>query len=596
MRGGTLKIHTENILPIIKKWLYSDKDIFVRELVSNASDALTKMKIIGSSDALYKIDLLLDKENRTLKISDTGIGMTAEEVEKYIAQVAFSGAEEFLGKYTSQNEKEQIIGHFGLGFYSAYMVAEKVEIETLSHVENSEPVFWSCDGSVNYILGRGKREERGTTITLYIDKDNDEFLEETRLLQILQRYCGFLPFPITLNGKRINEHEPLFVKSASQCTDEDYLNFYRDLYPYQPDPIFWIHLSVDYPFHLKGILYFPKIDKKIDWTQSNIKLFCNRVFVSDNCKDLLPEYLTCLRGALDSPDIPLNVSRSYLQMDRTVRQLSTHVSKKIADRLSALYQTEKDKFFASWEEIEMIVKLGILQDEKFYEKAKDFLSWKTIEGKWMTLEEYKTLHGEKVFYTTEGHNSQCLDLYRAKNIEVLVVNNHIDNALMSFLEDKERPLKFQRIDGAIDNTLLDPTREKTLLDAEGKTEASQIADYIRKTLSSDQIQVEAKSLASDTLPGLIVRDEELRRLRDYMALTGQSLPPNIAGKHTFVVNTNSKLVAAIYMLRDKDPTLAKEMTEHLYELSLLSHKDLSGDSLPKFLARSSSILEKLLLS
>ncbi|MES2344841.1 MAG: molecular chaperone HtpG [Chlamydiota bacterium] len=593
MKGGTLKIHTENILPIIKKWLYSDKDIFVRELVSNASDALSKIKMIGG-DGPFQIDLTLNKENRTLTIQDTGIGMTAEEVEKYIAQVAFSGAEEFLGKYTNQNENEQIIGHFGLGFYSAYMVAEKVEIDTLSHLENSEPVFWGCDGSINYILGRGKQETRGTSITLFIDKDNEEYLEEDRLSQILQRYCAFLPFPIKLNGKLINEKEPLFVKSASQCSDEEYIKFYRELYPLEPDPIFWIHLSVDYPFHLKGILYFPKIQKKLDWTHNNIKLFCNRVFVSDNCKDLLPEYLTCLRGTLDSPDIPLNVSRSYLQMDRTVRQLSTHISKKIADRLLALYQTEKNKFFASWEEIEMVIKLGLLQDEKFYERSKEFLSWKTTQGEWTTLEEYRAQHGNKVFYTTEGHNTQCLELYKAQGIEVLIANSHIDNALMNYLEDKERPLKFQRVDGAIENTLLDPKREKTLLDAEGKTEAAQIADFIRRALSSDKVQVEAKSLASDTVPALIVRDEELRRLRDYMTLTGQPLPPNIADKHTFVVNTNSKLIALIYKLREKDSALAQEMAEHVYDLSLLSHKELSADALPKFVERAGTLIERLL--
>lgn len=593
MKNGTLKIHTENILPIIKKWLYSEKDIFVRELVSNASDALTKMKLLGGSGS-YKIDLTLDKEARTLAISDTGIGMTGDEIEKYIAQVAFSGAEEFLDKYTNKTEKDQIIGHFGLGFYSAYMVAEKVEIDSLSYQEGSTPVFWTCDGSVNYEMGQGKRDTRGTTVTLYIDKENDEFLDEERLSQILKRYCGFLPFPITLNGKQINEKEPLYAKPQNQCTDEEYLDFYRDLYPYDPDPIFWIHLNVDYPFNLKGILYFPKIEKRLDWTQSNIKLFCNRVFVSDNCKDLLPEYLTCLRGALDSPDIPLNVSRSYLQMDRTVRQLGAHISKKIADRLATLYSTEKEKFLASWEEIEMVIKLGVLQDDKFYERAKEFLGWKTTDGKWTTIEEYQAAHGNKVFYTNEGLNQQCLELYRAKGIEVLVTNGHIDNALMSFIENKVEDLKFQRVDGALDSTILDESREKTLLDAEGKTEASQIANFIRSSLSSDKVEVQAKSLASDTLPAFILREEELRRFRDYMAMTGQPLPPTIADKHTFVVNTNSKLVSGIYKLKEENEPLAEEMAKHLYELSLLSHKELVGDALNTFVTRTSSLFEKLL--
>lgn len=593
MKNGTLKIHTENILPIIKKWLYTDKDIFVRELVSNASDALTKVKILGS-EGEYRIDLTVDKEKRTLEISDTGIGMTAEEVEKYIAQVAFSGAEEFIGKYAKESEQEAIIGHFGLGFYSAYIVAKKVEIDTLSHETGSQPVFWSCDGSVDYTLGTGQRKERGTTITLFIDNESEEFLEEERLEAILKRYCAFLPFPITLNGKRINEKDPLWVQPASQCTDQDYLHFYRELYPLEPDPIFWISLSIDYPFHLKGVLYFPKIERRIDWTQSSIKLFCNRVFVSDHCKDLLPDYLACLRGALDSPDIPLNVSRSTLQMDRTVRQLSTHISKKIADRLASLYLNEREKFISVFEEIEMVIKLGILQDEKFYERAKEFLIWKNLEGSWITLEEYQAVHGEKVFYTTEGPETHCLQLYREKGIQVLYANQHIDSALMNYLEEKMAPLKFQRIDGAIDAAILDSAREKTLLDVNGKTEAAKIASFIRSALPNERVEVEAKSLASDSLPALIVLDEGLRRMRDYLALSGQPLPPSIAGKHTFVVNTNSKLVNAIHAMQENNPELAKEMAHHLYELSLLSHKELPAESLSAFIARSSSLLEKLL--
>ncbi|MBS0649908.1 MAG: molecular chaperone HtpG, partial [Verrucomicrobia bacterium] len=370
MAQGTLKIHTENILPIIKKWLYSDKDIFVRELVSNACDAMQKCKVlrehnqIEALDDEFRIDIVIDKEKRTLTISDTGIGMTADEVEKYIAQIAFSGAEEFLGKYKTQNEKDQIIGHFGLGFYSAYMVAEKVTIDTLSYQNNSTPVFWSCDGSSEYQIDAGARSKRGTDIILHIDKDNEEFLEEAKIRSILQQYCAFLPFPIHLNGTHLNSKQPLWIKPANECTEQEYLDFYHALYPMDPDPIFWIHLNVDYPFNLKGILYFPKITRRFDWNHSLIKLFCNRVFVSDNCKDLIPDYLMVLRGAIDSPDIPLNVSRSYLQMDRTVRQLSSHIAKKVTDRLSSLYTTDRAKFLEAWPDIEMIIKLGILQDEK----------------------------------------------------------------------------------------------------------------------------------------------------------------------------------------------------------------------------------------
>src|SRR5581483_4699696 len=390
MTTGTLRIHTENILPIIKKWLYSDKDIFIRELVSNACDAIQKCRILRdhgectTADEDFQIYIRIDKSMRTLTFSDNGIGMTAEEVEKYIAQIAFSGAEEFVGKYSTQNEKDQIIGHFGLGFYSSYMVAEKVEIDTLSYREGAAPARWICDGSTSYTIEKGSKETRGTQITLFIDKENDEFLEESRVRQILQQYCAFLPFPIHLNDSLINKKQPLWLKNASECTENEYLDFYRALYALEPDPIFWIHLNVDYPFNLKGILYFPKISRRFDWGQNSIKLFCNRVFVSDSCKDLIPDYLMVLRGAIDSPDIPLNVSRSTLQMDRTVRQLSQHISKKVSDRLSTLYSSDRDQFLSFWPDIEMIIKLGVLQDDKFYERSKDFLIWKNLEGAWTT--------------------------------------------------------------------------------------------------------------------------------------------------------------------------------------------------------------------
>lgn len=607
MAEGKLKIHTENILPIIKKWLYSDKDIFVRELVSNACDAIQKVRILRDKkeaeaiDTEFRIDVKCDKSKRTLTFTDTGIGMDAEEVEKYIAVLAFSGAEEFLSKYKSQDENEQIIGHFGLGFYSAYMVSSKVEIDTLSYKPGSKAVFWSCDGSSSYTIDEGKRETRGTEVTLHVDKESDEFLEEARLKTILQQYCAFLPFPIFLNGEQINKKEPLWLKNATDCTEKEYLDFYKQLYPFDPDPIFWVHLSVDYPFHLKGILYFPKLSKRFDWKESSIKLFCNRVFVSDSCKDLIPEYLMVLRGAIDSPDIPLNVSRSYLQMDRTVRQLSTHISKKVSDRLLALYQGEREKFLEAWPDIELIIKLGALQDEKFYERVKPFLIWKNNKGEWTTAEEYLERHKEtykdKIFYTAEEKvPSQFLELYTNKGIELLYSGSPVDSALMNHLEGKLTPAKFQRIDGALDSAILDQEREKTLLDKEGKTEAAQIADFFRSKLGKERVEVEAKSLASNNLPAFIILDEELRRMRDYMALSGQTFPPSLTDKKTFVLNTNSKLISSIYGLKDKDPALAQEMVSHLYDLSLLSQKELEATALADFVSRSSRVLEKLMKS
>ncbi len=605
MAKGKLKIHTENILPIIKKWLYSDKDIFLRELVSNACDAMSKLKILRDAgeatftDSELRIDITLDPEAKTLTIADGGIGMSAKEVENYIAQLAFSGAEEFLGKYKSQNEEDQIIGHFGLGFYSAYMVASHVDIDTLSYRSDTPAAAWSCDGSTDYTLEEGKRAIRGTTITLHIAEDSEEFLEESRIKQILQQYCAFLPFPIHLNGNHINKQEPLWVKPASACTDQEYLEFYRSLYPFEPDPVFWVHINVDYPFHVKGILYFPKLQKRFEWDKNTIKLFCNRVFVSDNCKDLIPDYLMILRGAIDSPDIPLNVSRSYLQMDRTVRQLASHVSKKVADRLANLYLNEREKFLQCWSDIEMIVKLGILQDEKFYERAKDFLVWKNLKNEWTTLEEYlarnKEAYKEKIFYTTEEKFSGPLvDLYRERNIEILQANSHVDAALMSYLERKLSPVAFQRIDGKLDDAILDASREKTLLDASGKTESVHIADFFRSRLSAQpSLEVEAKSLASDSLPAFLVVDEESRRLRDYMAISGQALAGSFPQKKTFVLNTNNRLIHAIYGLKDKNPELAADMSTHLYELSLLAQKELDPSTLSDFVQRSARVLEKL---
>jgi molecular chaperone HtpG len=601
MTAGTLKIHTENILPIIKKWLYSDKDIFVRELVSNSCDAIQKCRVLrehgelATPDDEFRIDIQIDKTATTLTFTDNGIGMTAEEVEKYIAQVAFSGAEEFIGKYSSQNEKDQIIGHFGLGFYSAYMVAEKVAIDTLSYRPGSEAALWACDGSSSYVMDTGTRTSRGTQITLFIGKENEEFLEESRLRSILQHYCAFLPFPIFLNGSQINKKEPLWLKNASDCTESEYLEFYHSLYPMEPDPIFWIHLNVDYPFHLKAILYFPKVTRRFDWSQNTIKLFCNRVFVSDHCKDLIPDYLMILRGAIDSPDIPLNVSRSTLQMDRTVRQLSQHISKKVSDRLSSLYTMEREKFLKAWPDIEMIIKLGMLQDEKFYERSNDFLIWKNGDGVWTTIAEYlERSKVRKVFYGTEDQmQGHLLELYKQKGIEILAASSLVDTPLINLLEDKMDGVKFQRIDGAIDETILDASREKTLLDADGRTESFKIADFIHSKLD---VPVEAKSLGLDSVPAFLVVDEEMRRLRESMALAQQTLPPTFATKRTFVVNTNNKLVQSIYHLKDKDPALAGEMVRHLYELSLLSQRELDPSALPQFVARSSQILEKMINS
>lgn len=607
MTKKTLEIHTENVLPIIKKWLYSDKDIFVRELVSNACDAIYKTKILrdrGEVQALdedFRIDVQVNKEERTIKISDTGIGMDADEVQRYIAQIAFSGAEDFLSKYTSNNEKEQVIGHFGLGFYSSYMVADTVDIDTLSYKPGAQPVFWSCDGSNEYEIHTGKRTTRGTDITLHIGKDSDEYLVETKINQILHHYCNFLPYPIYLNGERINAKEPLWVKSPSECTQDDYLEFYRYLYPMEEDPLFWVHLNVDYPFHLKGILYFPKVRRNFDINKHSVKLFCNRVFVSDNCKDVLPNYLMPLRGVIDSPDIPLNVSRSYLQMDKTVRQLAGHISKKVSDSLTTLYRNDRDRFIECWEDVSIVLKIGVLEDEKFYDRIKDVLIWKTLDGQWTTIAEYlernKEKTKEKILYTKdEEHASHFSDMYRRKNIEVICAGHPVDNYLIHSLEAKLAPVKFQRIDSSIEESLLDTEREKTEVDAAGKTEAAHLVEFVRAKLGDDKVEVEAKSLAVDSLPGVIVIDENQRRMREYFLSMDQSKSPSMmAGliKQTFVVNTNNSLMKAIQKIDQVNPELAGDMVQEVYQLALLSQREMEPGSINEFITRTNRVLEKL---
>lgn len=603
MTTGTLKIHSENLMPIIKKWLYSDRDIFIRELISNACDAIQKVKILREregyecSDDEFRIDLKIDKENKTLTFTDTGIGMDQEEVEKYISQLAFSGAEDFIKKYETKDETESIIGHFGLGFYSAFMVSSKVDIQTLSYKEGAESVFWTSDGSTEYQIDKGSRKERGTDVILYVDDENEEFLEEARIREILNRYSLYLPTPIYLNNKKINDTEPLWLKAPSECKDEDYLAFYRHLYPMEPEPLFWIHLNVDYPFHLQGILYFPKLKKNFDLKKNSIRLFCNRVFVTDQCQDLIPEYLTMLQGCIDSPDIPLNVSRSSLQMDRTVRQLAKHISKKVSDRLSSLYQSNKEKFVKCWEDIELIVKLGLVQDEKFYERIKSCLIWKNLSDEWTTIEEYQernALGKEKIFYQSdEHHQTPFSKLYQEKGIEVLVSTCPVDSHVMGFLEGKLAPAKFVRIDGEISDAILDPSKENTLLDADGKTAASKMAELFKTLLNLEHVEVKPKSLASSSVPAFLVIEEGARRMREYMRLSQMDISMMGETPYEFVVNTNHPLIQSIERIHQKDAGLAKEMLLEIFDVAKLNQRELDQKDLAAFTERTSQILEKL---
>lgn len=595
MTQGKLKIHTDNLLPIIKKWLYSEKDIFVRELVSNSCDAISKLKTLSIEEKFdfdsskMRIDVTIDKEAKTLTFADTGLGMNSDEVEKYIAQLAFSGAEEFAKKYKSDSEKDQMIGHFGLGFYSSYMVSKNVQIKTLSYREGSEGVLWECDGSTDYTIEKSDKTTVGTEITLFVDDENSEFLDETKLRTILSKYCSFLPYPVYLNESQINEDEPLWMKPASECTDEEYIAFYKKLYPFEPDPVFWVHINVDVPFSVKGILYFPKITNRFDWTKNKMQLFCNRVFVSEDCKELIPEFLTSMRGALDSPDIPLNVSRSYLQMDGTVRKLGAHISKKIADRLGSLYRSEKEKFTSIWKDVEMIIKLGVLQDDKFYDRSKNYLVWENTDGEWTTAEEYLERNGDKtentVFYTTEGkHQSHVLDLYTEKGIEVVIANGHMDAGVMNQLESKIDKCSFKRIDGGAHDLVTDDEEKD-----EGLVKT--LIDFFKGKLSHENVDIEAKPLSNTSCPAMIVMDEQMRRMRDYMMLSGQELPAAMGGKKTLVLNTKNKLINSISAMEDEK--LAKEMVDHIYDLSLLSQKEMRPEQMAQFVARSGKVLEKL---
>ncbi|MFQ5729948.1 MAG: molecular chaperone HtpG, partial [Waddliaceae bacterium] len=445
------------------------------------------------------------------------------------------------------------------------------------------------------------RKTRGTEITLHIEKGSEEFLEEFRLKQVLEHYCAFLSYPVYLGDNQINTHKPLWIKNPSECTDQDYLEFYRYLYPMQEDPLFWMHLNVDYPFHLKGILYFPKLQREFDINKNTVRLYCNRVFVSDNCKDVIPNYLMVLQGVIDSPDIPLNVSRSSLQMDRTVRQLSGHISKKVSDSLTSLYRSGRERYYRCWEDVSPIVKLGVMEDEKFYERVKDLLIWKIVDGEWATVEDYLERNKEKtkdrVLYTKdEKQLPHFLEIYKQKNIEVICAPNPIDFYLMQFLEAKIAPAKFKRIDSEIDENVLDKDRQKSVLDADGKTEATKLADFVRAKLADENIEVEAKSLASDSVPGFVVIDEHQRRMRDYMmSLSAKEAPQHLAEltKKTFVVNTNNPLMSVVHALDKTDPELTKELIKEVYDLSLLSQREMDPKGLNDFINRSNSVLEKL---
>lgn len=609
MAKGNISVNSENLFPIIKKWLYSDKDIFLRELVSNACDAITKLKKLVSmgeanvSESDYKVNVLCDKENKKLVISDNGIGMTAEEVDKYINQIAFSGAAEFLSKYKDKtDEGGQIIGHFGLGFYSAFMVAEKVEIDTLSFADGAKAVKWSCDGSMEYELSDSDRTERGTTITLHIAEDSVEFLEEFTVRSVLNKYCSFLPVEIYFDTadkadsndeeksetKPINDTTPLWTKNPKDCTDEEYKEFYTKVFADFNPPLFWIHLNVDYPFNLKGILYFPKLTHELNGAEGQIKLFNNQVFVADNVKEVIPEFLMLLKGVVDCPDLPLNVSRSFLQNDGYVKKISAHITKKIADKLTELYKKERDNYNTYWDDINIFIKYGCMRDEKFYDKVKDILIYKDTDGNYVTLSEHlEGKENKEVYYVSdEKQQAQYINMFKEQGQNALILPSMMDNHFISFLEMKENEVKFKRIDSALSDSLTNDEDKDEEKD-------SKIIELFKGSLGKEDLKIEVQSLKKEDVPAVILLSEQSRRMQEMYRAYGQGmgdLGSMFKDEFTLVLNRSNSLVNRI---TDIDANDAKMICEHIYDLAMISHQPLSGEEMTKFIERSNVILNKL---
>lgn len=625
MAKGNISVDSENLFPIIKKWLYSDKDIFLRELVSNGCDAVTKLKKLASigeaqidENEKFKVTVSIFKDTKKLVISDNGIGMTAEEIDKYINQIAFSGASDFLSKYKEEDDKgSQIIGHFGLGFYSAFMVADSVEIDSLSYQDGAKAAKWTCDGSMEFDLTDGDRTERGTTITLNIAEDSEEFLEESTIRQILHKYCAFLPIEIYVEvpedkhedhcdcghdhdheheddtpsePKPINNTTPLWMKKPSECTDEEYKEFYRNVFMDFNEPLFWIHLNVDYPFNLKGILYFPKINHEFAGQEGQIKLYNNQVFVADNVKEVIPEFLMLLKGVIDCPDLPLNVSRSFLQNDGYVKKISSHITKKVADKLTSIYNNERENYEKYWDYINIFIKYGCLRDEKFYEKVKDVIIYKDIDGKYLTLDEYLDGKEEKdVYYVSDPQTqSQYINMFKNQGLNAVVLPSMMDTHFISLVEMKQTGVKFKRIDSAI-NDISDNTEK----DDSTKEQEEKLIEKFKNEINDHTLKIEVQSLKGDSIPAVILLGEQSRRMQEMYKAYGQQMAGMADMFHdefTLVLNSNNSLIKKIDTLNDEDANL---VIDHVYDLAKISHSPLPAEQMTKFIERSNKLLEKL---
>ena len=611
---GSISIHAENIFPIIKKWLYSDKDIFIRELISNGCDAVNKYKKLislgeakGNTDENYKIKVSIDKENSALIFEDNGIGMTAEEVEKYINQVAFSGAEDFFNTYKDKmNEENDIIGHFGLGFYSSFMVSKKVQIDTLSYKENATPVRWVSEDGLEFELTQSdNRETRGTTITLFLADDSKEFLEEYTVRNIIDKYCSFLPVDIYLETIKteetkedevvdttpINDTNPLWLKAPKDCTDEEYKEFYRKVFKTFDEPLFWIHLNVDYPFNLKGILYFPKLKNEFELIEGKVKLYNNQVFVADNIKEVIPEFLLLLKGVIDCPDLPLNVSRSFLQNDRDVSKISKHIVKKVADKLKSLYKNERENYEKFWDDIQVFIKFGCLKDESFYDKVKDSILFKTINSQYITLNDYlencKEKHENKVFYVSnEEQQSQYIKLFKDYGLDAVILDSTIDNHFISMIEFKNQGVHFNRIDADLSDILKEN-------DNEDNKEIKTDIENLFKDVIGDRINnYSVESLKSEDTPAIILISEQSRRMAEMRyQFAGMDFGMSFEEEKTLVINNNSSIVKKLVSLKD-DESKKEQISlicNQIVDIALLSNKELD-----EFIKRNNQLMSMVI--
>ena len=661
LEQGNISIHTENIFPIIKKWLYSDHEIFLRELISNAVDAIQKLKMVAHSGEYSgdvgepSIELALDKDKKTLTISDTGIGMTADEVRKYINQVAFSSAEEFVEKYTASAD-QQIIGHFGLGFYSSFMVATHVEIDTLSYKDGAQAVNWSCDGSTEFKLSDSARSTRGTTITLTLQEEEVEYLEPFRIKQLVRKYCDFLPVPIQLEGGQVNRQRAPWKESPSNLSAEDYQEFYRYLYPYQDEPLLWVHLNTDYPFVVNGILYFPKLKPDVDVSKGQIKLFCNQVFVSDNCEEVIPRFLMPLRGVIDSSDIPLNVSRSFLQNDRTVRRIADYIAKKVGDRLKELYRDDRDAYIKGWQDLGTFVKFGSMNDDKFKKQVEDILIYRTTyEGAptaptttaatdadapeiqvqssdgdaWQdvtpaaadvaasappftTLKDYlernKTRHENRVFYCNDAAGQATyVELHKNQGLEVLFMDSFIDSHFISFLEREYADVRFSRVDSELDETLIDKDSASEIVDpTTNKTRSEELKELFVQALNKPKVTIRTEALKAENVqaapPAIVLLPESLRRMQEMTAMLQQQAV-EFPEEHTLLVNTAHPLVQNLLSLthgsilqpdgQSPSAQLATLLCQHIYDLALMTQKGFDAEGMKSFVERSNDVLTRL---